>query len=402
MASRKRRKQKHREASTPRPIAAKNKSAAQPHDPSLTTITGVLRKIAKVLVIVAINLVVFYGLAEGILALLGLPKAYKPHSAPPQFAMVKNSAILYVNKPNTRITFVYDGNPRGYFRQGNAVWHTTNDQGFRTPEFQQAKAPDTVRLVFLGDSFTFGEGVYDEDVYPRQFQRLAEESHLFGDKKVEAINLGVGGYNTIQEWALLRDYARYLNPDMVVLGYTVNDAEPYLFSRNQGRFARRDREVEAFEDQASFDLAPAWVRISRLHRWIWMLIKQHQVSEKTIRYYQKLYDPASASWKGLSQALSEIAAYQKQTGVPVYVCLFPMLYRLDDPHNPFLSIDDQMHQTLDDLHLSYVDLWPRLRRFRDKDLWVHPTDQHPNEVVHGIAAQALVEAIKAKGAAGEK
>jgi hypothetical protein len=28
-----------------------------------------------------------------------------------------------------------------------------------------------------------------------------------------------------------------------------------------------------------------------------------------------------------------------------------------------------------------------------RNLWVHPTDQHPNETVHRIAAEALVEQI---------
>ncbi len=40
---------------------------------------------------------------------------------------------------------------------------------------------------------------------------------------------------------------------------------------------------------------------------------------------------------------------------------------------------------------AFIDLFPRLKGMRAEDLWVHPADQHPNEKVHLLAAQALVE-----------
>lgn len=40
-----------------------------------------------------------------------------------------------------------------------------------------------------------------------------------------------------------------------------------------------------------------------------------------------------------------------------------------------------------------VDLLPAVIGMNHQDLWVHPTYQHPNETVHAIAAEMLVQAL---------
>src|SRR6185436_18555330 len=107
---------------------------------------------------------IFYGIAvvlvlELSLYLLNIPKEYKSHSAPPQFQPTLDEELGYTNLKKTSIDFVYDGNPRGYFHEGNKVEHVTNSAGFRGPEISIAKPENTVRVLFLGDSITFGEGV---------------------------------------------------------------------------------------------------------------------------------------------------------------------------------------------------------------------------------------------------
>src|SRR5262249_46934640 len=117
-------------------------------------------------------------LAELLLTVIDRPRFYKAHSFPPQFAFspcTSHGAPASVHPPASRSRFVYDGTPRGYFGPANEVERTTNQLGFRGPEFPVSnqdgrlvatKAGGTVRMVFLGDSFTFGEGVRDGDTFP--------------------------------------------------------------------------------------------------------------------------------------------------------------------------------------------------------------------------------------------
>ena len=45
-------------------------------------------------------------------------------------------------------------------------------------------------------------------------------------RKVDSYNTGVGNHNTLQELTLFRETAAKLKPDIIVLTYFINDAEP--------------------------------------------------------------------------------------------------------------------------------------------------------------------------------
>ncbi|MCA9407445.1 MAG: SGNH/GDSL hydrolase family protein [Candidatus Omnitrophica bacterium] len=337
-----------------------------------------------------INIILFYLLAEIILAILDLPKDYQPHISPAQFQLTKNKEILYLNIPNSDIEFQYDGNPRGYFRQNNIVHHTTNSFGFRGEEFNYQKLPATYRVVFLGDSFTFGEGVYDDDVYPVIFERIANELNLLEGKTFESVNLGVGGFNTQQQWALLEELGDKLTPDALIVGYNLNDAEDYLFEFRERSLLRKERVVDREIHLIKAENPPAFIHLSRLHRLVWQYTQQRRISQATIGFYNNLYSGDSLTWRQNKLALESMVQYARERNIPLTIVIFPVLYKVNRNY-PFYSIHTKLHELLDYEDIDYIDLLPNLKGFRDAQLWVHPTDQHPNEVVHKIIAQTLIE-----------
>jgi hypothetical protein len=72
--------------------------------------------------------------------------------------------------------------------------------------------------------------------------------------------------------------------------------------------------------------------------------------------------------------------------------LFPILHRLDDRY-PFRGIHESLQQEIESTGALFVDLLPELVGKDESELWVHPTDHHPNEIVHKIAARKLAEAL---------
>jgi hypothetical protein len=50
------------------------------------------------------------------------------------------------------------------------VTFAINQQGLRGPEVSQAKPPGTFRVLGLGDSFTFGTGVREQDTFLRRLE----------------------------------------------------------------------------------------------------------------------------------------------------------------------------------------------------------------------------------------
>ena len=103
---------------------------------------------------------------------------------------------------------------RSYYNGIYATVATHNHHGFRDRDHG---AKDRPRLLFLGDSFTWGYGVGDHD----RFTDLLER-HLPG---WEVFNEGVSGYGTDQELLVLEQTVDDVAPDLVGLIFCGNDTE---------------------------------------------------------------------------------------------------------------------------------------------------------------------------------
>jgi hypothetical protein len=359
------------------------------------------RALALRLVLVLLGLVLGLGVAELVLAILGKPRFYEAHTASTRFAFFQSpdrTDWFYVNTPSTNIRFVYDGNPRGYFGPDNEVNHQTNSKGFRGPEISPIKPPGTIRIACLGDSFTFGEGVRFEDTYPEQLASLLAAEPACAGLTFESCNFGVGGYNTTQSLFALRAWALPAQPDIVVLGYVLNDAEPRLYDRDKltGRFVRRPREAGIPEGQGDPRPPDTLLYKLRTARLIWQVGRNRQRTGNMIDYYRSLYDEANPGWQESRDALERIIKTCHDHGIPCVVLCFPILVDLTDTH-PFADLYARVGSVVESAGGIYVNLLPKLKGLDASDLWVHPTDQHPNEVVHRIAAEAITEALRSAG-----
>ena len=93
---------------------------------------------------------------------------------------------------------------------------TSNAQGWRAErDYVYERRAGVARLVVLGDSFTFGEQARDQDVWPVQLERQLDGT--------EVLNLAVRGYGTDQQLRVLEEEGVLYRPDVVVLGFFVED-----------------------------------------------------------------------------------------------------------------------------------------------------------------------------------
>ena len=96
----------------------------------------------------------------------------------------------------------------------------TNRFGFRsTRDDRLEKTPNTFRILVLGDSVTFGHGAVSD--YPSLLEVSLKRWRPEVDWQVW--NLGVPGYNTAQEFTYLEEVGRRYSPDLVVVGFFLND-----------------------------------------------------------------------------------------------------------------------------------------------------------------------------------
>jgi len=102
-------------------------------------------------------------------------------------------------------------NLRGMKAFDNKVLNT-NSRGLRgEKEFSYSKHPNKARILILGDSFTFGDEVSDDETYPYYLQKMIPTA--------EIINMGVHGYGHDQMLILLKEEGIKYQPDIVILGF---------------------------------------------------------------------------------------------------------------------------------------------------------------------------------------
>lgn len=96
-----------------------------------------------------------------------------------------------------------------------------NAKGLRGPEIAYDRTPGSLRVLFLGDSVTFGDGLAnDDETLPA---RIAGALSGRIGRPVEAINAGVSGYSPWQEGKFLKREGFRYSPDLVVLTFVLND-----------------------------------------------------------------------------------------------------------------------------------------------------------------------------------
>ncbi|HZN03476.1 MAG TPA: SGNH/GDSL hydrolase family protein [Candidatus Polarisedimenticolia bacterium] len=95
----------------------------------------------------------------------------------------------------------------------------TNSLGYRNPEIGPKTKP---RVLFLGDSVTLSQYLPEEASFVRRVQALSEQD---GGPPFETINAAVAGIGLANEIAILEETGLSTAPDIVVIGFFLNDAE---------------------------------------------------------------------------------------------------------------------------------------------------------------------------------
>jgi len=123
---------------------------------------------------------------------------------------------LRYNEPNARY---------GHHSPDVDVEFRINGQGMRADhDFAYQKPEGVRRIVCLGDSFTAGYEVQQEETFACVLERtLAARGH-----RVEVLNAGVSGFSNAEEVLYLeRELWRY-DPDVVLLSFFANDLDDNL------------------------------------------------------------------------------------------------------------------------------------------------------------------------------
>jgi lysophospholipase L1-like esterase len=251
-----------------------------------------------------------------------------------------------------------------------------NSLGYRGHEPQDAAA--SLRVLFVGDSFVFGDFVADDQTWPAQLQAALDCA-----RPVVVYNAGVAGGTVIEASAMAERGAR-LAPDVIVTAFTAaNDVHdllgPSLWSRMAAKRAEgwwRDASSRLLARSALWNLVRR-VRMGRDSR------ARLSAASPAVAQAQERYAGLLRGW----------AARARGNGTPLVFAAYPSHPMLAQGER---GLHDWALAVARAAGLDPVDLWPVLARngHSPDDVFLVPRDQHPSPAGYALAARAVAQALR--------
>ncbi|MCA8951775.1 MAG: hypothetical protein KDE27_19860 [Planctomycetes bacterium] len=286
-------------------------------------------------------------------------------------------------KPSLHVREQYDHPRWAYFDADGCIDVHHNSLGFRDEEFPIAKPAGEFRVLAIGDSFTWGNGVRAEDAWPAV---LEDELRARGGATASAqvVNCGfAGGYDATGYAPWLRSDGLLLDPDLVVVGFCLNDME--------GR--TNDVPMLSYAAPEPAD-GLAWCRILQYAMWT----KACRAARRDAKDFAAVVRQHPKRWNATQAALRDMKAACAEKGVGFAVAIFPMLSQLDVEPWPYAGLVTMVRDFCREAGIRCVDTSPEfVGRTDELDLWAHVTDQHPNDVGQRMLAEQVFRFLVGEG-----
>jgi lysophospholipase L1-like esterase len=210
-----------------------------------------------------------------------------------------------------------------------------------------------------------------QDTFAKRIERIYADRGI----NAEVINTGVGNYNTIQEVEFFLTEGRKYQPDIVVLNFSFNDAEPVPSDRPPSFLARTC--YSCIFVLGRFDT----------------LMRQFSAKRDWSDYYLDLYGNGEAKgWRDAQIYLARLAEFCRANGIKLLIANLPELH--DVQHYRLQRITALVQAAAEQNGVAFVDLLPYLKDRASADLWVTRPDPHPNALAHGLIAQGIFDALQ--------
>ena len=252
-----------------------------------------------------------------------------------------------------------------------------NSLGLRGGEFPEPGAGAEDRVLVLGDSFAFGQGVGEHETFPRIIEETLNAQRP--DRTVRVLNASKPGWNTVDEHLFLEKLGRAYGARTTIVAFTLNDAEsePYFLTPLTGTL---------------------WET-----RWLWrshiffLGVKAYNAAAQPYEaHIRALYADDRPGWRDCRQALDLIARRCRQDSSRPVLAIFPILQNLE--RYPFGPAHAAVAAAARQAGFEVLDL---LDDFRASGLPAERLrgsagDWHPNAEGHRLAARALLRLLKRK------
>ena len=261
-----------------------------------------------------------------------------------------------------------------------------NSLGYRDFEYSLERPKNTFRILVLGDSMTFGQGINKtSDTYPKQLEVLLNKKSV--EQSFEVINTSYPGFNTDSELYDLYIKGFNFQPDMVFLGYYHNDIPRPGYLRcdpTNREIIKKGGKIKTFLRQTS------------LYQFI--NFRYNRLLEK-LNHKPKMEDCineaySSTAWEMEKVYLDAIRKACLLRNIKLMIGIIPLMFNLNDDY-PIKMIHSKLKNYCKENGVECIDFFEE--GFTGKNalnLVISPEDRHLNSQGAKIISKILFEKLK--------
>jgi len=314
------------------------------------------RKLLKNLSLLIISILIFFTIAEVLTRLFWNVRIEKQHEG-----------------------VILTGENRSYIHEG--ILYKTNSLGIRNKEISKGKQENCLRVLAIGDSYTWGDGLSEDKLVTTKLENLLTKEST---GKIEVINAGICGYNTEDEYHQLTRLFPVYQPDLIILFFFTND------------LLARDSSGIQTDWKANFNMFMR--ENSKFYAFLYYLWLNSEIAVPDLILPSDYFnlDDNKSGWVSLKNYFLKIKDYCRSNKAGFIFVVIPTLTNLDENY-PYMELNNKVNEFVKSNNVPFLSYYELFSGYEPKELWISLENVHWNDKATSLAADELAKFVLKNG-----
>jgi lysophospholipase L1-like esterase len=288
------------------------------------------------------------------------------------------------NTQGAHVGVILKGENRQIIHKG--IQYKTNSLGLRNKEVQKDKPGGVKRILALGDSFVWGDGLSYDDLVTVKIEKALNNIY---SHRIEVINGGISGFNTTDEFKQLKRLGLIYEPDLVVVFFFTNDVLEIIDKEGKKIKGNHASRVQNIKETLR--------KNSKFFAYLYYLYKNKYASKIGVPQFMLPTDyfnlnDSKPGWLAFKNGIRQMQNYVQQKDIEFIFIMIPTLTTLDKNY-PYSELREKVTEFIKFNNIHFIDLFDTFAPYQPLDLWVSKENSHWNGQATTMAANKIMKYI---------
>lgn len=269
-----------------------------------------------------------------------------------------------------------------------------NNIGFRGDKNISLEKNGKIRIAILGDSMSFGHGINNNsNIWPSKLEHYLNK---YSEKNIEVINSAWPGTHTGTQTEIYKYLLRKYQPDIVIVGYFLNDARPNKAYEDEIKYYDKFKSKNYLNGIYDVFFGKFLLENSYLYNFIVMQkdrFKQKNFHTSYIKTINSTYTNRS-NLKYHTEELNQLFVEIREDQSTPLLVIIPYFYNFED--YPFDSAHSYLRDIAEENNVDYIDLIETFKNKDTADYIIGKQDTHINEKGSDLIAREITKELISK------